>query len=177
MRKDKPLIEIRIGALVEGINKLNFHCKASDFSGRGLADAGFGEEVAVEVIAEKSDAEIIITINTSALGDFFCDRCLTPVSPLLTGSLDLLYTFDMSFDEGKCEVNECRSLDKNTEYIDITEDTADALILSLPMKVTCGNNADCQLYGSEGAATDQESHIGETNSWQESLEKLKKRYC
>jgi len=177
MRKDKHLIEIRISALAEGINNLHFHCKARDFNGRGLADAGFGEEITVEVIAEKSDAEISITINTSAIADFSCDRCLAPISQILTGSLDLLYTFDTSFDNSKSEVNEYRPLDKNTEYIDITEDAADALLLSLPMKVTCDNNAACQLYSGDGAGKDEDAHTGEMNAWQESLEKLKNRYC
>ncbi|TLU81596.1 MAG: DUF177 domain-containing protein [Chlorobium sp.] len=180
MSKKKSLIEIRTGALAEGINELDFICHARDFEGRRLEDVGFTGEIAVNVVADMSGDEITVTINTSAVADRTCDRCLAPISKILDGSLVLVYTFG-SLPEGEpAEYDEYRQIDKSTEYIDITEDVCDTLILSSPMKITCTNNPDCRLYGSgeETGNTEkiEEHQAGHQTSWQESLEKLKDKY-
>jgi len=95
MHKEKSLIEIRTSTLSEGINRLDFTCQARDFEGRRLAEAGFTGAITVTVIAKKSDDEIAVTINTSAVADSACDRCLAPIAKVLTGTLDLFYTFGL----------------------------------------------------------------------------------
>ncbi len=175
MHKDKSLIEIGLGALADGTNEFNFTCKAADFKGRQLVDAGFTGEIEAHVVAEKSDDEITITINTSALADFTCDICLAPVSKKLTGTLVLSYLFDTDGDDGGDD--EYIRLDKTTDSIDITGEICETLLLSLPMKVTCTDNPDCKLYGNqEHTNEDEEPRPDSVTSWQESLEKLKNKY-
>jgi len=175
MHKDKSLIEIGLGALAEGTNELNFTCKAADFKGRQLADAGFTGKIEVNVVAEKSDEEVTLTINTSTLADFTCDRCLAPVSKKLAGELVLSYLFDAEADNDGNE--EYIRLDRNADSIDITGEVCETLLLSIPMKVTCTNNPDCKLYGSqESVEKNEEPQPGNVTSWQESLEKLKHKY-
>ncbi|MFZ4524045.1 MAG: YceD family protein [Chlorobium sp.] len=180
MHKEKLLIEIRTSTLTEGINKLDFTCQARDFEGRRLAEAGFTGEITVTVIAKKSDDEIMVTINTSAVADAACDRCLAPIAKVLTGSLDLFYTFGTSFDREEDGNDEYRLIDKSTEYIDLAEDVCDTLILSVPMKITCTNNPDCRLFSSHELSGSREENkepqAGQQTSWQESLEKLKEKY-
>ncbi len=180
MSKKKSLIEIRTGALAEGINELDFTCQSRDFEGRRLEDVGFTGEITVNVVADMSGDDITVTINTSAVTDRTCDRCLAPIAKILKGTLVLFYTFG-SLPEGEPEeYDEYRQIDKSTEYIDITEDVCDTLILSAPMKITCTNNPDCRLYGTgEGSGNSEnmaEHQAGPQRSWQESLEKLKEKY-
>jgi len=180
MRKEKSQIEIRTGTLVEGTNKFEFTCQAKDFEGRRLAEAGFTREITAHVIAEKSNDKITVTINTSAVADCTCDRCLAPVSKILTGTIELYYTSGTSFDGELESDDEYRQIDKNTEYIDITEDVCDALLLSIPMKITCINYPDCQLYGNDERTMNdkknEDTYNSEITSWQESLQKLKNNY-
>ncbi len=180
MRKEKSLIEIRTSTLAEGINELDFTCQARDFDGRRLAEAGFTGKITVNIVAKKSDDEITVTINTSAVADSTCDRCLAPIARVLTGSLDLFYTFGTSLDREHDENDEYRHIEKSSEYIDITEDVCDTLILSVPMKITCTNNPDCRLFSSHGLSGSREEYeapqAGQQTSWQESLEKLKEKY-
>ena len=180
MHKEKSLIEIRTSTLSEGINKLDFTCQAKDFEGRRLAEAGFTAEITVTVSAKKSDDEIAVTISTSAVADSTCDRCLAPIAKVLIGSLDLFYTFGTSLDREHDENDEYRQIEKSTEYIDITEDVCDTLILSVPMKITCTNNPDCRLFSSHELSGSREENeapqAGQQTSWQESLEKLKEKY-
>ncbi|MEI7933598.1 MAG: DUF177 domain-containing protein [Chlorobiaceae bacterium] len=178
MHKEKSLIEIRTSTLSEGINRLDFTCQARDFEGRRLAEAGFTGAITVTVTAKKSDDEIAVTINTSAVADSACDRCLAPIAKVLTGTLDLFYTFGTSLEREHDKNDEYRHIEKSTEYIDITEDVCDTLILSVPMKMTCTNNPDCRLFSSHELSGSREENeapqAGQQTSWQESLEKLKK---
>ncbi len=175
MHKDVSLIEIGLGALAEGTNEFNFTCKAADFKGRQLADAGFTGKIEVNVLAEKSDDEVTLTINTSAVADFTCDICLAPVAIKLAGTLVLSYLFGADDDNGGDE--EYIRLDRNTDSIDITGEICETLLLSLPMKVTCTDNPDCKLYGSQESMEKNEEPLpGNATPWQESLEKLKNKY-
>jgi uncharacterized protein len=177
MHKEKSRIEIGLGTLVDGANEFNFTCKASDFEGRQLTEAGFTREIEVNVVAEKSEDEITITINTSTLADFTCDICLAPVSKKLTGSLVLSYLFGTDFEEENEGNDEYHRIEKGAESIDITGEVCDTLMLSLPMKVTCTDNPDCKLYGSEQSMKEhEEPQPGNKTPWQESLEKLKNKY-
>ena len=175
MHKEKPLVEIRTSALVEGVNELDFTCKAGDFEGRQFTEAGLAGEVRVHVVARKSDEEISVTITTSAEADFTCDRCLEPVSRILDGSLDLFYTFGTTLEREEDWIDEHRQIAKSAEYIDITDDVCDALILSIPVKVTCEGTTECRLYdGGERTVDAVEPGSEERSAWRESLEKLKK---
>ena len=177
MHKEKSLIEIGLGALAEGANEFNFNCKASDFVGRQLAEAGFTREIVINVVAEKSDDEITITINTSTLADFTCDICLAPVSKNLAGTLLLSYLFGEVLDDDREGEKEYICLDRSAESIDITGEVCETLLLSLPMKVTCTDNPDCKIYSStESIDEHEEPQPGNVASWQESLEKLKNKY-
>ena len=174
----KSLIEIHTSTLAEGCNEFDVTCKACDFDGWQLAEAGFTGDISVNVVAEKKGDELAVTINTSAVADFACDRCLSPVSKALTGTLDLFYTFGATVDD---EHEERRRVERGTESLDITADACETLLLSLPMKVICSDNPDCRLYGSNrtdsGTMGVGEPQAGEKRSWQESLEKLKDKYC
>ena len=180
MHKEKPLVEIRTSTLVEGVNELDYTLRATDFEGRKLTEAGFAGEISIHVAARKSDEEIAVTIETSAQAHVTCDRCLAPVSRVLAGSLDLFYTFSTPVERGieeNDDIDEYRHIAKSTEYIDITDDVCDALILSIPLKVTCTDNPECRVYrcneSTAGAADGMEQGSVERSAWQESLEKLK----
>ena len=174
MQKEKSLIVIRISDLMQGMHEFVFTCKASDFVDRKLAETGFTKAIQVNVVAEKSESEVSLTINTSTIADFTCDICLAPISKPLTGSLKIYYVFGEPYEEDQCGNEEYRCLDSNTEFIDITEDVREVLLLSLPMKVTCINNPDCKIYGR--IETNEESQSEDKSSWHESLEKLKNKY-
>ena len=158
----------------DGVHNFDFTCKSSDFVGWQLEEAGFTRVIEVGVVAEKSGDKIAVTINTSTVADFTCDICLAPNSRVLTGSLGLCYFTDTSLCGDQSENEEYRILDRSVETIDITGEVCETLLLSLPLKVTCIDNIDCQLYGSI------EEHEGpqaeERTLWHDSLEKLKNKY-
>ena len=175
MHKEQSPIAIRIADLVQGIHEFDFTCKASDFKGWQLAEAGFTRNIQIKVVVDKSEDEVTITIETYTVADFTCDRCLAPISRTLSGSLKLYYLYSVSVEEEAEELNEeYRMLDKKADSIDLTGDVCETLLLSLPLKVTCTDNPLCKLYGID--EKNEASHAEEISAWQESLEQLKNKY-
>jgi uncharacterized protein len=174
MHKEKALIEIPIAGLMQGTHEFDFTCRARDFNDLQLTDAGFTGDIQVRTIVEKSEREIAVTIETSTVADFTCDRCLSPVSKALSGSFRFYYVYGEPHEEEQKGDEEFRILDSNAVSIDVTEDVRETLLLSRPMKVTCSNNPDCRLYSN--TQEDEGAQTGDASSWQESLEKLKNKY-
>ncbi len=174
MHKEKSPIAIRIADLVQGIHEFDFTCKASDFTGWQLAEAGFTRDIEIKMGVDKSEDEVTVTIETHTVADFTCDRCLAPISRILSGSLKLYYLYGVSVEEAEGWNEEYRLLDKNTDSIDLTGDVCETLLLSFPLKVTCTDNTVCKLYGID--EKNEASHAEEISAWQESLEQLKNKY-
>ncbi len=174
MHKEKALIEIPIAGLMQGTHTFEFTCKGSDFEGLEHAAAGFTGVIAVLVTVKNSDSEVAITIETSTLAELTCDRCLAPVSKVLTGLFGVDYLYSAPHEEGQESDGEYRILERNALSIDITEDVRETLLLSVPMKVTCPDYPECRIEDEE--CEDEESHAGEESPWRDSLEKLKDKY-
>ena len=174
MHKEKSPIAIRIADLVQGIHEFDFTCKASDFTGWQLAEAGFTRDIQIKAGVDKIDDKVTVAIETYTVGDFTCDRCLAPIARTLSGSLKLYYMYGVSVEEVEEWNAEYRLLDKSADSIDLTGDVCETLLLSLPLKVTCTDNPLCKLYGID--EKNEESHAEEISAWQESLEQLKNKY-
>ncbi len=174
MHKEKPLIEIRIAGLMQGTHTFDFSCRAKDFRGHVLAETVFTRDIAVTVIAEKTENELTVTVRTATVADFTCDICLVPLAREIRGEYRLYYIYSAEEKNLESMDDDHRQIDLNTVSIDLTEDVRETLLLSLPMKVTCLGNPNCRIYGSESGKFD--SCTDEKSSWQESLEKLKNKY-
>lgn len=175
MSKEKVLIEIRIAGLSEGTHEYDFTCKASDFKNPELATPGFCNKIWVRVVANKTNSEITVTIETKTVAEFSCDICLVPLKKELTGFYRIFFVFgDSAGATGEHEEN-YRVLDSNAPAIDLTEDVRETLLLSKPMKVVCIDNPECSIYR-DGGLQSREQEYETKSSWKESLEKLKDKY-
>jgi uncharacterized protein len=174
MHTEHALIEIPLAGLVQGTHEFDFTCRSTDFKDQQLVEAGFNGNIHIRTIVEKSEKEITVSIETSSVADFTCDRCLSPLSKLLAGSFRIYFVFDQPLEDELNEDEEYRTLNSNAISIDITEDVRETVLLSRPMKVTCSNSAECKLYRIDN--DDEEPQAENTSTWQESLEKLKTKY-
>ena len=174
MHKEKSHIAIRIADLMQGIHEFDFTCNASDFEGWQLHEAGFTRDITISVIVDKSEKELTVTIKTCTVADFACDICLAPIARTLSGSLKLHYLSGVPVEEAQDWDEEYRFLGNKDESIDLTGDVCETLLLSLPLKVACTDNADCKLFGRN--EKNEGFHADEISSWHESLKQLKYKY-
>ncbi|HHE07732.1 MAG TPA: DUF177 domain-containing protein [Chlorobaculum parvum] len=176
MSREKALIGIRLAGLSEGTHEFEFNCMAADFRDPALLAAGFSQGVLVWVTVEKMEGEMIVTMKTRATADLTCDLCLAPLSSGLHGSYRIYYRYEQTNEAGQEHDEDCRIIDRNTQVLDLTEDVRETLLLSVPMKVACTDNPDCRVLHQEKSGEPGEDRKLDSD-WQESLEKLKNKYC
>ena len=173
--REKGVIEIRISGSSEGVYEYEFICKASDFKNPELGEPGFCNDIHVKVVANKTDSEITVDIETKTFAELSCDICLAPLKKEVAGTYRVFFVFGEP--EGNIEEQEenYRVLDRNASVIDLTEDVRETLLLSKPLKAVCTENPECSMYREDDAEHSEEKH-GAKSPWQESLEKLKNKY-
>lgn len=170
---EKALIEIRLAGLPSGVHEFDFSCTAGEFNDPVIDSSGFSGNIAVKVVADRSEHEVAVTVTTEVPAMMSCDLCLAPVAMVLKGFYRVYYIFDQERVPDADNADEYRLTDRNTPSIDLTEDVRETLLLSIPMKVTCTGNPDCRIYRSE---KDDEAGPDSGSSWHESLGKLKNKY-
>ena len=175
MGKEKRLLEIGIAGLSEGIYEYDITCRASDFTNPELAEPGFSNEIRAKVVANKTDSEITIDIETKTVAEFSCDICLAPLKRELTGTYRIFFVFGEPGGVSEKQSESYRVLDRNASAIDLTEDVRETLFLSKPLKAVCIDNPECSIYREDGTAHSGQKHEAK-GPWQESLEKLKNKY-
>lgn len=177
MHKGKALIEIRIAGLSNGIHEYSFTCTAQEFDDPSLTAPPFSGTIAVKVVAEKTDTEVVTDIETTVAAELNCDICLDPVHRQLTGRFRIFFIFGSpDGTERECD-EEYRILAPATTDIDLTEDVRETLLLSLPVKVTCDAYPECMPTAQEerdipGEELDDDA---QNSAWKESLKELKRK--
>ncbi len=175
MSKEKGVIEIRIAGLSEGEYAYDFTCKASDFKNPDLAEPGFSNEILVHVVANRTDSEITVDIETKTVAELSCDICLAPLQKELAGKYRVFFVFGEPGNENEEADDNYRVLDRNASVIDLTEDVRETLLLSKPLKAVCTDNPECSVYHKNETGPSNEEPEAKS-PWQESLQKLKNKY-
>ena len=175
MSKEKGVVEIRIAGLSEGVYEYDFTCKASDFRNPDLAEPGFCNEILVKVVANKTDSEITVDIETKTVAELSCDICLAPLQKEVAGMYRAFFVFGEPENEKEETDDNYRMLDRNASAIDLTEDVRETLLLSKPLKAVCTDNPECSVYH-ENESDTSNGELEAKSPWQESLEKLKNKY-
>lgn len=175
MSKEKGVIEIRVAGLSEGVHLYDFTCKATDFKKPELAEPGFCNDICVKVVANKTDSEITVDIETKTVAVLSCDICLAPLKKEATGEYRIFFVFGEPGSNTDAQDENYRVLDRNASVIDLTEDVRETLLLSKPLKVVCIDNPGCSVYHEKETGGDDEEKNAKS-PWRASLEKLKDKY-
>lgn len=179
MRKNNEHVGLRIAALSQGRNSLELHCSVTDFGEREphLRDAGFNGDISLRVTADKSDNKVVVALTASAVADCVCDRCLAPLALPLSGSVTVVFTCEVGENDAAMTIDEYRFYNRQSEYLDLTDDVCDALLLAVPMKATCESNPNCAVFQRiENEEIPVDASESTDNEWQEALAKLKQKY-
>lgn len=175
MSRKKEVIEIRIAGLNEGIHEYDFTCSAADFKNPELAEPAFCNEIHVKAVANKTESEITVDIETKTIAEFSCDLCLAQLKREITGMYRVFFVFGEPGRDAEDTDDNYRVLDRNASVIDLTEDVRETLLLSKPLKAVCVDNLQCTVYH-EDESGNHDVEKRSKSQWQESLEKLKNRY-
>jgi len=164
------LIVIKIHNFSDGIHVLEFNESVGNFR---LEEPFYGD-VLCKIVMDKSNSQIVIKGEISAKAHLTCDRCNVEFDDILSNSFKNVYIFSGNPEENNSE--NVIYLNRETDKIDLSADIKDYAILSVPMKILCGD--DCKgLCFKCGVNLNSEScnceKPADTNSVWAALDKLK----
>ena len=137
MKKNDQHIPIRISGIADGQHDFDVVVTAADI---GLP-AEFPAEVAVHVHMDKTHSQIILTVDAASTAVYPCDRCLDPVTIPVAQRFVLMYARDVTAAR-VLDDDEVRVINPVDAFIDIGDDVRDFALLGIPMRRTCGEDAD-----------------------------------
>jgi uncharacterized protein len=103
----------------------------------------FDDKVRVEVRLSKMRSEFLARCSMKTSSVHPCDRCLEPVRIEHKRECSVMFTCDpASSQEADMNEDDVRILDPANPVIDLTNDVRDALLIGIPMRITCGEDAN-----------------------------------
>jgi len=135
MKRKEKHIPVHVGGLLDGIHETRIHVQSTDLD---LPDT-FDERISVRVAIDKSHSQILLKVRIRTEATYPCDRCFDPVVIPVDQSFTLVYAHNndaaRSFDD-----DDIRVLDDNEQVVDLADDVHDFAMLSIPMRITCGED-------------------------------------
>jgi uncharacterized protein len=137
-------MKIQVAGLSEGLHHYRFGADGPDLR---LGD-GFPGPVEVQVTAEKTGNQIFLSASIGAEGVFACDRCLMEFRQKLTPGYRMNYVLE-SADANRYDPSEVQVISPAQSVIDIVEDVRQTILLSVPLKLLCGESCKglCPVCG------------------------------
>lgn len=136
--KDNPKYKsllINISKLSEGLH--NYHLVSAPVDLR--LDERFDNDIDLDVILDKTSTQIFLKTEINTSGNFECDRCLSLFKHHIHTSYNITYMYKY---EGIPEEGEIQIIDNEENYIDISEDVRQFILLAIPIKLLC--KEDCK---------------------------------
>lgn len=134
-RVAESALKINISKLSEGIYDYSLQTEPSQLL---LGDA-FTSPVSVNIKLDKSSTQIYLKTEISLNGNFTCDRCLIDFTSNILTSADIVYMFEARSLKSD-PLNDIQILSPDTNYIDISEDVRQYILLAIPIKILCSEN-------------------------------------
>ena len=129
-------MEINISKLSEGTH---VYTLAKSCAELGLDSLFSGNATAI-VELEKTSNQILLRVETSALGNFVCDRCASDFEKEITATFHSAYVWDAK-DHAGLEGEDFYIIAESENIIDISRDVKEYIALAVPFKRLC--KEDC----------------------------------
>lgn len=126
---------INISRLSEGIHNYHLNIESSSLD----LDERFNDDIDLDVVLDKTSTQILLKTEIDTNGNFECDRCLTHFSHHIHTAYTLMYLYQA---QDFALENEIQIINKDTVYIDITDDVRQYILLAIPIKLLC--KEDCK---------------------------------
>jgi len=130
-------MKIKISGLSNGTYNYDFNFGIDRIE---LEEPFFGN-YQTNVVLNKFDDQIILEVSTSLHANFLCDRCGKDYESVVQSNYKMVYLL-RDIDSKTDEEVDITYLAQDADKIDISKDTRDYAILSVPMKKLC--NDDCK---------------------------------
>ncbi len=128
-------LKINISKLSEGIYDYSLQAEPSQLQ---LSDA-FTSPVSVNIKLDKSSTQIYLKAEIMLNGNFTCDRCLIDFKSEIRTLFNIFFMYEARSLKND-QSNDIQILSPDTNYIDISEDVRQYILLAIPIKILCSEN-------------------------------------
>lgn len=164
-------MQIKFNNFKNGIHPFVFERKVEEL---GLEDNFIGN-VLLNCEMDKSSSQIVITCKLKVIAKQICDRCTKEFEKEFEAKFRNVYLISQSKTSNYDDEREIYYLSPDDDKIDLTNDTAENAILTIPMKVLCKEDCRglCSICGIDKNQTDCNCSVSTNNTVWEPLLKLK----
>jgi uncharacterized metal-binding protein YceD (DUF177 family) len=133
-QNETAAMRIQVGSLSDGIHTHTFEAESSELA----LGENFTRQVVVDVRLDKSGGQIYLTAAVRSTGKFLCDRCTAEFTRELPSKYHMYYVWDPEVTD-RFDPAEVQVISPSLNVIDISEDVRQTALLSVPLKVLCGD--------------------------------------
>lgn len=132
-------MRIEVGDIQEGLSSLELECKAEEI-GVEMEGATFISPITASLKLFKQEYTVFVKAEVSVTIESECARCLSPVQQQLVGTFEVQY---QSLSKAPQRLVDAIGIGYYSEdYIDISDDVRESLILEFPARILCSE--DCK---------------------------------
>ncbi len=131
-------MKLRLSSLKQGVQTIESSIKPSAL---GIQDDNFQDDSQIKLSIDKGEREIYINAHIQTTANFVCDRCVQPFKQKIAGQVTIILTPTATTDQDKEEDNVI-TISEGMDFVDISSQLRDALLLEVPMKKLC--DSQCQ---------------------------------
>lgn len=127
-------MKIKITNYSEGLHQIFFDEPAEKLS----LDCPFFDKLKISILMDKSRSQIILKCELNVKAKLTCDRCDEEFEYRAASNFNLTYLFNEKEEKG-LEQPDVYYLSPETDTIDVSKDTSEYALLTLPMKCLCSD--------------------------------------
>lgn len=132
-------MEIRLSQLKTGINQWE---EIVDPAKLGLSPDQFNSRVRIDFEVDKGEGRIRLNVSAHTTGNLICDRCGDDFQQHIHGNIRVFFVRREEPLPDEMPGDETRSFLPGQDYLDVTTEVLDALLLSFPIQSLC--KRDCK---------------------------------
>ncbi len=165
-------MKIKFPNYKDGLHHFDFE---TDVEELGLKEKFVGN-VLLNCMMDKSSTQIVINCNLLIKAKFACDRCMAEFEKDIKTDFRLIFFITHSRSNGEESESGIYYLSPDEDTIDLTNDTVENILLTLPMKILCDENCKglCYVCGVNKNETECSCEVETSNPVWDKLLKLKK---
>jgi uncharacterized protein len=135
MKNDTQHIILHLSGLADGDYTFQYELPEGALD---LPDS-FREKYDVRVELNKLRSQYVVKCTAETTSVHPCDRCLEPVHLQHKRTFTIIFTYGAGGGDAQFEKDEVRTLDPSDPKIDLTDEVREALLLGIPMRITCSD--------------------------------------
>ena len=164
-------MKIKFTNYKDGLHQFDFK---TDVEELGLEEKFIGN-ILLNCGMDKSSTQIVINCNLLLQAKFACDRCMAEFDKDIKTDFRIIYFLSQSSSNDEVDENGIYYLSQNDDTIDLTKDTIENILLTIPMKILCSEDCKglCFVCGVNKNETECNCEVETNNPVWDKLLKLK----